>query len=95
MTDTDMTAPMPPTLNNLVPYITVDGTQKAAEFYKAAFGAVVAFAVPAPGRSVTEQELLQFCRRRLPEGMAPARVVFLERLPRSSFGKLLRRNLPL
>ncbi|MGE0488154.1 MAG: AMP-binding protein [Vulcanimicrobiota bacterium] len=55
---------------------------------------VVAFAVLAPGRSVSEPELLAFCRRRLPDGMAPARVVFMERLPRSSFGKLLRRQLP-
>lgn len=48
MTEADMSAPMtmPPTLNNLLPYVTVDGTQKAAEFYKAAFGAEVAFAVP-------------------------------------------------
>lgn len=48
MTDADMTAPqpMPPTLNNLVPYVTVDGAMKAAEFYKAAFGAEIAYAVP-------------------------------------------------
>ena len=38
--------PMPPTLNNLVPYLTVDGTRDAAEFYTAAFGAEIAFAVP-------------------------------------------------
>lgn len=48
MTDADMTAPMPmpPTLSNLVPYVTVDGAMKAAEFYKAAFGAEIAYAVP-------------------------------------------------
>lgn len=48
MTDAAMNAPMPmpPTLNNLLPYVTVDGVFKAAEFYKAAFGAEVAFAVP-------------------------------------------------
>lgn len=47
MTDTDMSAqPMPPTLNNLVPYVTVDGAMKAAEFYRTAFGAEVVFTVP-------------------------------------------------
>jgi hypothetical protein len=48
MTEAETTAPqpMPPTLNNLVPYVTVDGAMKAAEFYKAAFGAEIAFAVP-------------------------------------------------
>jgi PhnB protein len=48
MTEDAMNAPMPmpPTLNNLLPYLTVDGTQKAAEFYKTAFGAELAFAVP-------------------------------------------------
>ena len=48
MTEDAVNAPvsMPPTLNNLVPYVTVDGTQKAAAFYQAAFGADIAFAVP-------------------------------------------------
>lgn len=46
MTDPETSPPMPPALNNLVPYVTVDGAYKAAEFYKAAFGAEEAFAVP-------------------------------------------------
>jgi PhnB protein len=42
--DNDQT--MPPVKNGLLPYITVDGAVKAAEFYKQAFGAEQAFMVP-------------------------------------------------
>ena len=38
--------PMPKTLGGLVAYLTLDGVQKAAEFYKAAFGAELAYMVP-------------------------------------------------
>jgi uncharacterized glyoxalase superfamily protein PhnB len=38
---------MPPAKNGLLPYLTVDGAVKAAEFYKRAFGAEQAFMVPA------------------------------------------------
>jgi len=37
---------MPKPLNGLVPYLSVDGAFKAAEFYKAAFGAEQVFAYP-------------------------------------------------
>lgn len=37
---------MPPVKNGLLPYITVDGALKAAEFYTRAFGAEQAFVVP-------------------------------------------------
>jgi uncharacterized glyoxalase superfamily protein PhnB len=37
---------MPPVKNGLLPYLTVDGAAKAAEFYKRAFGAEQAFMVP-------------------------------------------------
>ncbi|KAA0698965.1 VOC family protein [Neorhizobium sp. P12A] len=37
---------MPPVKNGLLPYLTVDGAMKAAEFYKRAFGAEQAFMVP-------------------------------------------------
>jgi uncharacterized glyoxalase superfamily protein PhnB len=49
MTDTAMqteTPPMPKVLGGLVAYLTLDGVQKAAEFYKTAFGAEQAFMVP-------------------------------------------------
>ncbi len=44
-TETD-TMKMPPVKNGLLPYVTVDGALKAAEFYKRAFGAEEAFVVP-------------------------------------------------
>jgi PhnB protein len=37
---------LPPVKNGLLPYITVDGALKAAEFYTRAFGAEEAFVVP-------------------------------------------------
>ncbi|MDB5524050.1 MAG: hypothetical protein JWM58_1813 [Rhizobium sp.] len=49
MTDTAMQTeapPMPKTLGGLVAYLTLDGVQKAAEFYKTAFGAEQVFMVP-------------------------------------------------
>jgi PhnB protein len=42
--DNDQT--MPPPKNGLLPYLTVDGAVRAAEFYKRAFGAEQAFMVP-------------------------------------------------
>jgi hypothetical protein len=46
---TTETAPakMPPAKNGLLPYLTVDGALKAADFYKKAFGAEEAYVVPA------------------------------------------------
>lgn len=37
---------MPPVKNGLLPYLTVGGAVKAAEFYKKAFGAEEAYLVP-------------------------------------------------
>lgn len=37
---------MPKALGGLVPYVTVEGTRKAAEFYKQAFGAEEVFSYP-------------------------------------------------
>jgi uncharacterized glyoxalase superfamily protein PhnB len=38
--------PMPKPLNGLVPYLSIDGAFKAADFYKVAFGAEQVFAYP-------------------------------------------------
>jgi acyl-CoA synthetase (AMP-forming)/AMP-acid ligase II len=53
----------------------------------------VAFVVLLPGSSVTESELLEFARRRLPPHEVPSSVTVLDRLPRSPVGKLLRAQL--
>lgn len=52
-----------------------------------------AFVVLATGMAVSEEELLALCRERLDPHQVPVSVTFLERLPRSSVGKLLRPDL--
>lgn len=52
-----------------------------------------AFVVLSPGSSVAETELLEFARGRLAPHEVPASITFLDRLPRSSVGKLLRADL--
>ena len=51
------------------------------------------FVVLAAGKAVSEDELLEFCRARLAAHEVPSSVTFLDRLPRSSVGKLLRHEL--
>jgi acyl-CoA synthetase (AMP-forming)/AMP-acid ligase II len=51
------------------------------------------FVVLAAGKAVSEDELLEFCRARLAAHEVPSSVMFLDRLPRSSVGKLLRHEL--
>ena len=53
-------------------------------------GAVV---VPRPGATLSEADLLQFCRERLPAYQVPVAFVLLEVLPRNESGKLLRAEL--
>ena len=52
-----------------------------------------AFVVLEPGSSVTETELLAFARTRLAPHEVPMSITWLDRLPRSSVGKLLRAEL--
>ncbi|MBI3924000.1 MAG: AMP-binding protein [Armatimonadetes bacterium] len=52
-----------------------------------------AYVVPRPGQELHANEVIEFCRRRLPPYLVPARVRRLDALPRSRFGKLLRREL--
>ena len=49
-------------------------------------------ALKTPG-SVTEEELLEFCKKELPSYKRPKAVQFLESLPKSAVGKILRREL--
>lgn len=53
-------------------------------------GRGIAFVVRTPGATTSEHELLEACRTRLPPHAVPASVRFVEQLPRSSVGKLLR-----
>ena len=49
--------------------------------------------VPQAGATTTEDELLEFCSKRLAAHEVPSSVVLVDSLPRSSVGKLLRHEL--
>ncbi|MCG3206662.1 MAG: 2-succinylbenzoate--CoA ligase [Anaerolineae bacterium] len=54
---------------------------------------VKAFVVPRPGTTLSKEELLDLCRRRLDEYAVPWDIEFREELPKSFIGKVLRRML--
>jgi long-chain acyl-CoA synthetase len=54
---------------------------------------VKAYVVPRPGATLSKQELLALCRRRLDEYAVPWEIEFREELPKSFVGKVLRRVL--
>jgi long-chain acyl-CoA synthetase len=54
---------------------------------------VKAFIVLRPGQTLTEEEVMDFCRRTLAPYKVPKQVQFMESLPKSTVGKLLRREL--
>jgi fatty-acyl-CoA synthase len=54
---------------------------------------VIAFVVLSPGSEATEREVLTFVRQHLPPVEVPVSVRFVDRLPRSSVGKLIRARL--
>jgi long-chain acyl-CoA synthetase len=54
---------------------------------------VAAFVVLKEGASVTEEELLQFCRERLADFKCPKSVRFVADIPKGPTGKLLKREL--
>ncbi|MFQ8432036.1 AMP-binding protein [Amaricoccus sp. W119] len=55
--------------------------------------AVRVYAVKAPGASVGEAEVIAHCRGALAGYKVPRRIVFLDALPKSNVGKILRREL--
>lgn len=55
--------------------------------------AVKAWVVLKPGQALSESELQQWCRHSLAPYKVPKEVEFIDRLPRNSVGKLLRREL--
>jgi acyl-CoA synthetase (AMP-forming)/AMP-acid ligase II len=54
---------------------------------------VAAFIVPRPGTSLTEAEVVAFCRQRLASFKKPEIVRFVEALPKNVMGKILRNDL--
>ncbi len=56
--------------------------------------AVKAYVVVERGRSVDEDDIIDFCQARLARYKCPSKVMFTDELPRNLHGKLLRRSLP-
>lgn len=54
---------------------------------------VKAFVVPKPGETVTEEEIIQFCKSKLAAYKVPRSVEIRESLPKTMVGKILRKEL--
>lgn len=54
---------------------------------------VKVFIVPKPGESMTEEEIIKFCKARLAAYKVPRYVEFRESLPKTTVGKVLRKEL--
>jgi acyl-CoA synthetase (AMP-forming)/AMP-acid ligase II len=54
---------------------------------------VVAAVIPAAGRDESEEDLIAWCHRELAGFKRPERIVFVDELPHTSTGKLMRRRL--
>ena len=55
--------------------------------------AVMAVVVPRAGHSVSEEEVMQFCRERMASYKAPKLVEVIDELPKNASGKILKREL--
>ena len=55
--------------------------------------AVKAFVVTAAGRSIEEDDVIDFCRQRLARYKCPSKVQFVDSLPSGAVGKVVRREL--
>jgi long-chain acyl-CoA synthetase len=55
--------------------------------------AVKAYVVVSPGRSVEEDELIEFCADRLARYKCPEKIMFVDEIPLGTTGKVLRRTL--
>jgi long-chain acyl-CoA synthetase len=53
----------------------------------------IAFVAPFPGKSVTERELLSFCRARLARFKVPRKIELRDQLPKTTTGKILKQDL--
>jgi fatty-acyl-CoA synthase len=55
--------------------------------------APLALVVIAPGEELTEDEVIEFCRARLARFKTPKKVIFVDELPRTPTGKILKKDL--
>ena len=51
-----------------------------------------AFVVTKPGESLTKEEVVQYCKEKFAPYKVPRQIVFVEELPKSNVGKILRRE---
>ncbi|MBW1869371.1 MAG: AMP-binding protein, partial [Deltaproteobacteria bacterium] len=54
---------------------------------------VCAVVVPREGESISEQEVVDYCKEHLASFKKPRKVIFTDALPRNPSGKVLKRNL--
>ncbi len=54
---------------------------------------VKAFVVPRDGETLTEQEVVAYCKEKMAAYEMPKQIEFVEDLPKSAIGKVLRREL--
>ena len=54
---------------------------------------IKAFIVPRKGETLTEEEVIAFCKEKLAVYKVPKMVEFMDELPKSTVGKVLRREL--
>jgi long-chain acyl-CoA synthetase len=54
---------------------------------------VVAFVVPRPEAPPTAEDLIGFCRQKLAKYKSPKEIIFIDSLPKSGVGKVMRREL--
>ena len=54
---------------------------------------IKAFVVPAPGQAPTEKELIAYCGEKLAKYKLPTQIEFIEELPKTNVGKVLRKDL--
>ena len=55
--------------------------------------AVTAVIVPKKGETITEEEIMEHCRKELAIFKCPKAVIFLDALPKTPTGKILKREM--
>ncbi|MBW2608430.1 MAG: long-chain fatty acid--CoA ligase, partial [Deltaproteobacteria bacterium] len=54
---------------------------------------VKAYVVLMPGENLTEEDVVAYCKKNLAAYKAPRSIVFIDELPKSAVGKILRREI--
>ena len=54
---------------------------------------VVSYVVPRSGETLSEEELIRYCKENLAAYKVPRKIYFIDELPKSAIGKILRREM--